>query len=173
VLGMVLPPLAWVVWYLKRPRVRFAFDAVPPTVDPGAGFVQPPTLPTSGRIGVVVAAVGTFFLFLVSLQFALDEAIRTSAVYPAVLEQARNSKCIVSVLGTPLTADRGSSGSLLEREADGSANLRIPIHGPKGHGTLLVLAQKQAGVCRTTSLKLTHSSKQETAPVPAQVISCQ
>jgi hypothetical protein len=173
VVGMVMPPFAWAIWYLKRPRVRFAFDAASSSVDTGNGFVPPPKLSTLGRIGVIAGAVGTFFLFLVSLSLALDEAIRTSAVYPAILEQTRNSACIASVLGAPLTPDRGLSGSFHERGPYGAANLRIPMHGPKGHGTLLVLAEKQVGVWKVTSLKLTQESEQEGSSRSVPVITCQ
>ena len=171
VVGMIMPPCAWAIWYLKRPRVRFAFEATLSSVDTGNGFVPPPKLSTLGRIGVIAGVVGTFFLFLVALPFAMDEAIRTSSVYPVILEQTRNSTCIATVLGAPYTADKGWSGNFRDHGADGSANLRVPIHGPKGHGTLLVLAEKQTGVWKVTSLKLTQASEEEgpSRKVPAAV----
>jgi hypothetical protein len=52
-----------------------------------------------------------------------------------------------------------TSGDLTNGNETGSANLRIPVRGLKGNGTLEVSAEKYAGVWKFDSLVLEHGSE--------------
>jgi len=163
------PFFVWIVWYLKRPRVCFAFGAWPssrdgvPTADP------PPGLSKRGKVLVATAIVATFVLYGGSLTVAIESMIRSKEIYQITLKEAQNSPCIAATLGAPLTPRWGAGGSWQEGTEDGSANLSIPVYGPKGKGSLEMEAEKQNGVWKITSLVLVHEPEriQVTPPNPA------
>ncbi len=53
------------------------------------------------------------------------------------------------------------TGGTNESDSSGLANLSIPIHGPKGKGSLLLEAKKSDGVWAITSLILDTDSGQK------------
>jgi hypothetical protein len=52
-----------------------------------------------------------------------------------------------------------TTGGTEESNVEGSANLNIPVSGPKGKGSLELEAEKQSGVWKINSLVLVHDSK--------------
>ena len=158
IIGIVLP-YAWIIWYLKRPRVCFAFGAWPSIRDKASTAELPPDLSNMGKAWVIAAIVATFALFCGSLMVAVESMSRSSEIYQMTLKDAQDSPCVATRLGTPLTPGWTSSGDMKESSDDGSANLRIPVHGPKGKGSLEMSAEKQTGAWKITSLVLVHESK--------------
>jgi len=153
-------PFAWTIWYLKRPRVRFAFGAWPSDGDGDATAEPPPGLSKMGKIWGIASIVATLVLFCCCLMASIESTFRSSEIYQMGLKQAQDSPCSVSIFGTPLTPERGIQGSLETSGSKGSAELEIPVHGPKGKGSLEVSGKKQGGVWKITSLVLVQGSKQ-------------
>jgi hypothetical protein len=65
----------------------------------------------------------------------------------------------VKILGTPLIPKWGSQGNWTEGSTTGTADIVIPVNGPKGKGRLAVKAEKKSGVWKINSLILVHESK--------------
>lgn len=169
----IMIAVSWAVWYLNRPRVRFAFG-VWPTIQNGVSTVEPPPeLSKIGKVWVVVAIAASFGLFLGSILVASESMIRASAIYQITLKQAQDSPCVTTALGTPLTPGWRASGNWTEGDAEGSAKLGIPVHGSKGKGSLAVDAEKLDGVWKITSLVLVHDSTQIQIMPPNSTSSCQ
>jgi hypothetical protein len=151
VIGLLVPYGA-ILWYLYRPRVQAAFQA--------AGNVIPqdatPPLPTSGRaIGVVIGlCVLGIAIFAVGLFVGVENMMHSSKIYAIALDRAQKSPCVVSTLGAPIIAGFGISGNISESSNEGSADLQIPLHGPKGNATLQVTGSKIGGIWTVKTLSL-------------------
>ncbi len=169
----IAPFFGWQIWYLKRPRVCFAFGAWPSMHDETSPQEPPPGLSRMGKAGVFIAAVATFALFLVSTMFTAESMIRRSAIYEITLKQAQDSRCVTTMLGKPLTAEWGTQGSWQEGSLQGSAMLRVPVHGPNGKGDLLVEAKKQNGVWKINSLALARGSERTQIEPPISGSNCE
>ncbi len=68
------------------------------------------------------------------------------------LARARAEPELVAALGEPITAGLLTSGSIQLDNASGSADLSIPLSGPKGSATLYLVATKDAGQWHYTTL---------------------
>jgi hypothetical protein len=166
IFGIVVP-YAWIIWYLKRPRVCYAFGAEPRVHD-GVPEGPPPGLSKTGKVLVACAIAATFALFCGSVMVAAEGMFRSSESYKMALKEAQDSPCVATRLGTPLTPGWTLSGNMKEGSDDGSANLSIPIHGPRGKGSLELEAEKDSGIWRITSLVLVSETGriQIVPPVP-------
>jgi hypothetical protein len=165
--GGLAVALAWEVWYLMRPGVRYAFGDWPSASGP------PPRLSRVGRAYVVLALIASFAAFSSSLMFDVESSFRNSPIYALALGQAQNSPCVGSFLGAPLTPEWAIEGNMTEGSVDGSADLEIPLHGPKGKGKLAVQAKKQKGVWEINSLILERGSEQIKILPAGSASSCQ
>lgn len=159
VIAGAVPPFAWFIWYLMRPRVRFAFGAWPSKAEADSAAEPPPGLSKSGKALVAAGIVVTFALYIGALSFGIEDMTRSTGIYKIAMNYARNSPCVASVLGTPATPDRGTEGSWEENSRTGKADIEIPLHGPKDKGSLVVHAKKLDGVWNINSLVLLHGSE--------------
>ena len=160
-------PFAAMAWYLQRPRVRYAFGNWPVVAGP------PPALSKTGKAYVVTAIAASFALFTCSLAFSVESSFRDSPIYALTLQQAQSSPCVTAVLGAPLTPDWNTQGDLSDGSSNGSANLEISVHGPKGKGNLVVKAKKQKGSWEIDSLVLRQGSAQKTILPATSASACQ
>jgi hypothetical protein len=157
-------PFGGIVWYLRWPNVRFAFGVGPAGYDPASvapGF-------TKRRIWLVaIGVVGTLTLFVFTLTFAIEEMFRSSGVIPAAMRIAEKSPCIQERTGTPFTSGWGVTGNMQTSGENGSAELSIPVSGPKGSGSLDLEAAKQSGQWTVTDLEFSSKDgRLKVLPVP-------
>jgi hypothetical protein len=162
--GMVLP-FVWIIWYFNRPRIRFAFGAIPPAEMQALGLDPPAGMTRIGKLFTTVAALATFALFIGALLVAVEGEMRHSQIYTLTLGEAEHSPCVAARIGQ-LTPGWMVSGNLQESAAKGSAHLSIPVSGPKGKGDLVVSAEKQDGVWSIEKLVMIQKG-QETRLMPS------
>lgn len=158
VLAGTVPPFLWMAWYSQRPRVRFAFGAWPTSRDGATVTEQPPGLSKVGKAWLASALVATLVLYCGALLFAIEGELKSFDIYKMSLKGAEDSPCVAAELGSPLTPGWMVTGGTEESSESGSANLNIPVRGPKGKGSLEMLAEKRDGVWKITSLVLTDES---------------
>lgn len=72
-------------------------------------------------------------------------AIKSSYVAQEAISRARSSQAVAQSLGVPIKEAWFVTGSINESPGSGSADFTLPISGPKGKGTLYVMARKVAG----------------------------
>jgi len=89
-----------------------------------------------------------------SLVWLAMYAIRGSDVAQEAFSRARSSQAVAQALGAPIKEAWFVSGSINENPASGSADLAMPISGPKGNGTLYVTARKSAGAWQYCLIEL-------------------
>jgi hypothetical protein len=71
--------------------------------------------------------------------------LKHSGGYDGALQVARANPQVVAALGTPIEDGWMVSGNINESGPSGSADMAIPISGPRGSATVYVEATKSAG----------------------------
>jgi hypothetical protein len=92
-------------------------------------------------IVIAVAIVG----FVVGLMFLIFGAFTSSEPYQHALSAARHDETVTTIMGTPINPGIFTTGSLRSSGISASADLQIPISGPKKSGTLYVTAERRNG----------------------------
>lgn len=90
-----------------------------------------------------------FIALIASLVFGM---MKSSDVYGQALTQAKASPMVIEALGAPIRDGYFTSGSIQESGPSGTAELSIPISGPKGSATIYLEARKSAGQWSFTKL---------------------
>jgi hypothetical protein len=95
-----------------------------------------------------------FVLAIAALVFGVFGLMKQSEVYTQAVAQARADPAVAAALGTPIEEGMLVSGNFNESGPGGTAELSIPLSGPKGAGTLYVEATKSAGQWTFSTLVL-------------------
>jgi len=90
----------------------------------------------------IIAIFAGFIALILTFVFGM---MKSSDVYIQALAKTRDNPAVVSALGTPLEAGYFISGRINVSGPSGDAELAIPVSGPKGKGTIYVVATKTAG----------------------------
>jgi Cytochrome oxidase complex assembly protein 1 len=153
-------PSAWLVWYLCRPRVRWAFAAGLHMQGNTSVSDQPPEMSRRGKIWTAIAIIATIALFVGSILSAVENNFRESEAYKTALTETGHSPCFITHVGTPLTTGWFTTGFINESNLDGEAHLSIPIRGPRGKGEIAVSAEKNKGTWVIKELTLIQSGRE-------------
>ncbi|MGO9639913.1 MAG: cytochrome c oxidase assembly factor Coa1 family protein [Candidatus Acidiferrales bacterium] len=156
---------AWLIWYLERPIVRWAFR---PSAQDGSqdGSIEAESSPPRGMstAGMVwtgsVLLVTVFGYFVILMLSAVEFSFRSSDVYREALVRAGQSPCVAQRVGLPLTVGWFVSGSINETNQEGNAELSLPVHGPKGKASLDVTAERHHGVWEIKSLSFFQDDRE-------------
>lgn len=160
VIGMAVVEFGWLGWYLMRPRVQYAFGAWNRCGSAGE-WIEPPALSTRARWGFgTLVAASLLLLFVIPLFFAVETMMKSSDAYKLTLNMAQGSPCVTNALGVPLEPGWMMERNITESSVEGSAELSIPVRGPKGKGSLDVQAKKLNGHWSIDSLAFTHGAVQ-------------
>ncbi len=96
-------PFAWIVWYLTRPRVRFAFSAKAQLGVDSSSSGIPEGISKGGKALTVVAVLATIGLFVSFLLVTTESELRRSQIYETTLNEAGRSPCVAAKVGNPFT----------------------------------------------------------------------
>lgn len=99
---------------------------------------------------LVVGACAGFITLLALAAFSIYALVmgfmRASAPYQHALAAARSNPAVEIALGDPIKPGFMLSGSIqLKDDGGGTAGLRIPLHGARRDGTLLVRGERNDG----------------------------
>lgn len=83
--------------------------------------------------------------FVGSILLVAFGATKSTGVYKNAVSIAQRDPVVIDALGSPIKTGMFVSGSTNVNGASGQADLAIPISGPKGNGTLYVVATKSTG----------------------------
>jgi hypothetical protein len=72
-------------------------------------------------------------------------SIKSTDVCQQALALAKSNPAVIEALGEPVEDGWLMSGNINTSGPSGSADISIPLHGPKGKGTLYAVATKSAG----------------------------
>lgn len=93
----------------------------------------------TGCLGFLVL----FGLCIAGLFFGVTSMMENSDAYKESITAVQNNKLAVEKLGNPIETDGMIQGSINTSNETGNCNLQIPLKGPKGKGTLFVVATKK------------------------------
>ena len=96
-------------------------------------------VPLGGCLTIIIL----FFVFLGSVIFGVSELITESVPYQEAIAKANEDDYVVNILGEPIEANGMMDGNLSYKNNVGSADISIPIKGPKGEAHLYVVGTKQ------------------------------
>jgi hypothetical protein len=97
---------------------------------------------------VATAAIAAFLLFALFVGGVLwlaRAAMQNNDVHRTAMERVSRSAEATALLGEPIEAGFLSSGSIKVDGRSGDADLAIPVSGPRGEGTVSVIARKKGG----------------------------
>ena len=88
-------------------------------------------------------------------------ALRSSEVYTEAVARAKANEQVRAQLGEPIQPGFMVNGNIQINNQSGSANLSIPISGPKKSATIYVVATKAAGKWEYTTLEVAPEGSAE------------
>jgi hypothetical protein len=77
------------------------------------------------------------------LVFVVFKAMRSTEVYTQAVSRATNNAEVRERLGEPIVPKWWMSGNIENKNGEGTANLMIPIAGPKGEGKIRAVAYER------------------------------
>lgn len=86
-----------------------------------------------------------FLAFIAVIVFVVFGAMKSTDVYKTAVARAKANPAVTQALGSPINEGMFLSGSTNVSGGTGTADLSIPISGPKGKGTIYVTATKSGG----------------------------
>lgn len=107
-------------------------------------------------IGICLLLGISFFVGIFYFVFSL---MKSNGAYQGALERARKNPEIIATLGEPLKEGFFMSGSINTVNDSGHADLSIPVSGPKGAGTIRVVADMNQGVWTFRQLRFNSGAK--------------
>lgn len=93
-------------------------------------------VPVGGCFTIIIIAV----IAIGSIFYGVANAIEDSQPYEYALEKINADEDLINALGSPIEKDGMVQGSWNYTNGKKSANMVVPISGPKGSGTLFVEA---------------------------------
>nr|WP_321232652.1 cytochrome c oxidase assembly factor Coa1 family protein [uncultured Psychroserpens sp.] len=96
-------------------------------------------LPVGGCLTVIL-----LFIFGVGAAiFGVANIIKGSAPYEYAVEAAKDNTEVQLALGEAIDTDGVFEGNITINNSTGEADLKIPIKGDKGKGTIVIVAEKE------------------------------
>jgi len=121
------------------------------TAQPGSWFNRNWKWVVSVACVLMLAIIGGFIFAVFKLAFHL---MHLSGSYQQAMARARQDPALIGALGTPIEDGFMMIGKISENDETGSADLTIPLSGPKGSAMLHLRASKSAGVWTYSDLQV-------------------
>jgi hypothetical protein len=96
-------------------------------------------IPTFGCLTIIVLA----FVFGIALYKGASQLLKDTEPYEMAMSAMNNNELVIASLGQPIEADGMFQGNVNYGNNTASADIKVPVKGPKGEGTLLVIAEKE------------------------------
>jgi Cytochrome oxidase complex assembly protein 1 len=93
-------------------------------------------------LGALLLLLGLFVFGILSFVYSM---FHNSEPYAVAIRCANQSAAVALEIGSPVHVGWLMSGNINYNNADGSADLSIPISGAKGRGRIIVVGKKHAG----------------------------
>jgi hypothetical protein len=154
---MVLPGRIAVQCFARVPDANQLDSSLNRPIENAMSMSAPPPIPATApktwwqRNWIWIAIAGGLLLLLIvggstmALLKFVNGQLRGSEPYQIALAAAEFDPAVIEALGSPLTTGSFISGSFNESNLRSDYQLAVPISGPKGKGTLHVVASKVAG----------------------------
>ena len=92
-----------------------------------------------GCLSMILMVIGV----IVAVAYLAFGSIKSSYVYQQAIDKTRSNADVIRELGEPIKAGWLISGRIKINDSSGSADMSIPVSGPKKSGRVYVLAKKR------------------------------
>jgi len=133
----------------------------------------PPPAKKSGGCGCKAILLGCLLLLLLGVAgcvgglFVARSHIRGTETYKLALAQANQAPAAIGALGSPITESWWVTGMWSTQFGTSTAELTIPVRGPKGDGQLDVVGESAGAEVRLTQLWLVRDRERIDLLAPA------
>lgn len=101
-----------------------------------------------------VLMLAIFGGFIYAVFMFVFHMMHSSGSYQQAMARARQDPAVTAALGTPIEEGFMMTGKISENDQTGSADLTIPLSGPKGKAVLHLRASKSTGVWTYSDLQV-------------------
>lgn len=107
-------------------------------------------VPTGGCLTLLIISG----IFLATIFFGVTKMFKSATPYQEALTMAKSDTRVIQILGEPIETNGMAGGELKYTNDKGSADLSIPIKGPKGEATIFVLGEKPEDIWEYVKLEV-------------------
>ena len=119
------------------------------------------SLPTFGCLTIIVGTIVTFFLLYGAIETKVTDMFKDSVPYTVGMEKIKQNEFVIEKLGEPIEPNGMFQGNINYEDENGTADLKIPIKGPKGEATLLIIAEKIGETWTYETMTVTFTGSDE------------
>ena len=121
-------------------------------------------VPSGGCLIVIIL----FIAFAGSMILGVSSLFTGSEPYKNALDEAQSNELVIAALGEPIEENGIAKGSINYNNGEGHCNLEIPLKGPNGKATLIVVADKYGDLWEYKIMEVQLSETEEV--IPLQVV---
>jgi len=128
-----------------------------PNFGPAGANVRPNWFSRNWKWFIPVSVLTLLLLaasFVGAVLVLVETSFQHSDFYTQALAKARANPQVAEKIGRPLKAGWMASGNANTSGSSGDADISFPLSGPKGKGTLHLVAKKTAGVWKLETLQV-------------------
>jgi len=98
-------------------------------------------VPSIGCLSLIIITV----IFASTMVMKLTGLFKDSEPYQTGMETLTKNELVIEILGEPIETNGNIEGKVSYNNEDGNVDLKVPVKGPKGEATLIVIAEKKDG----------------------------
>ncbi len=114
-------------------------------------------VPSIGCLSVIIV----FILLFTAMVGKVTGMFKDSVPYEVGMENLLKNELVIEKLGEPIEPNGMFQGNINYENDNGTADLKIPVTGPKGEADLLILAEKTGDVWTYQEMKVTFEDSEE------------
>jgi len=115
-------------------------------------------VPSVGCLSIIIV----FILLFTAMVSKVTGMFQDSVPYTVGMEKLLKNELVIEKLGKPIEANGMSQGNINYENDNGTADLKIPVKGPKGEASLLIIAEKTDDVWTYQTMEVTFEDDGET-----------
>jgi len=114
-------------------------------------------VPTFGCLGIIIV----FILLFGAMVLKVTGMFKDSVPYETGMENLLKNELVIDQLGEPIETNGMFQGNINYENDNGTADLKIPVKGPNGEATLLIIAEKTGDNWTYQTMKVTFEDSNE------------
>ena len=115
------------------------------------------TIPSMGCLTLIIITI----IFASTMVTKLTGVFKDTVPYSVGMENLIKNELVIKALGEPIEANGMFQGNIRYNDDEGNADLMVPVRGPKGEATLLIIAVKNDDVWTYNTMEVTISDTNE------------